>query len=493
MDALLRGEASPAAPVAVWAAAINRHLLPPQLQGELGFDARDCKFTYDVLVFDGDHRGVVCLHPDLVPLVDSGLLRPGAALSIASAPTLELNQEQYKRRFPVVRLLRFRAAALWVTGEQAADAAADSEWHPDAIRDDGKPTLLHSRHYLPALADELMDGNVPSWTKRRAVLHDARLSFQRLGALLTDAELSSQLEHGGEQPALKAPSRSKNAAKRAAADEAARAEDAAIRMHVLQPLAHADGELLAPATLHVGSSDVCTLRETLDDATLDGTREIKRAYGRKGLHAKEGRDDGDDGGSDALASAAAAHADAYGDGAVAYDAETGAILAGRSGGGGGRLRAFSAIDEHEVKLLSRAYPALQRPLIGRLFRVGRLQNFGVPGTKQTLPFKFTFRLRDGSRYVDIVVWNGAAAQWHAALQALPLGSAVAVVGYRTKVLNNKIEVSLNAQGPAGHVLTVSEGACGGCASARRPTQLPGSGATDASLDAPLPPPFPLIS
>ena len=98
----------------------------------------------------------------------------------------------------------------------------------------------------------------------------------------------------------------------------------------------------------------------------------------------------------------------------------------------------------------------QTPLVGRLCAVGRLIWFGKTRVNQQIPVCFKFRLSDASRFVDVMVWNGGALNWHRLLSSLSLGSLIGVINYRVKVWNGAAEISLQATGPDGLVVKLHE-------------------------------------
>jgi len=58
----------------------------------------------------------------------------------------------------------------------------------------------------------------------------------------------------------------------------------------------------------------------------------------------------------------------------------------------------------------------------------------------------------------VSVWNLAAAWYHAALQRVPLGTIVAVMGYRMRVYRGDYEASLNDKSPVGRIFMLREDA-----------------------------------
>jgi hypothetical protein len=63
---------------------------------------------------------------------------------------------------------------------------------------------------------------------------------------------------------------------------------------------------------------------------------------------------------------------------------------------------------------------------------------------------------DESRVLDLTVWNKAAALYHSSLSALPIGTLIAVTGYRVKFWNGDYEGSVNMTNPRGRLFIVSE-------------------------------------
>lgn len=61
--------------------------------------------------------------------------------------------------------------------------------------------------------------------------------------------------------------------------------------------------------------------------------------------------------------------------------------------------------------------------------------------------------------LEIVAWNEVAAFYHATLAALPLGTPIAISGYRMKVYNSRFEASLNVEHPRARIYRITDGTC----------------------------------
>jgi len=126
---------------------------------------------------------------------------------------------------------------------------------------------------------------------------------------------------------------------------------------------------------------------------------------------------------------------------------------GGAGGGGDIWQGIDGAGEEEGPLKKAAGTA-SLPLLGRLVTVGRIVHWGSSRSlSTTYPFKFTFRIMDSSRAVDVTCWNGAAMRWHAALRGVPLGALIGVCNYKAKVDDmGNVDIALEANGPEGWIV-----------------------------------------
>lgn len=120
---------------------------------------------------------------------------------------------------------------------------------------------------------------------------------------------------------------------------------------------------------------------------------------------------------------------------------------------------------------SAASARYQPPLIGRLFAVGRVYDWGTGdrSVSHRVPYRCQFYIRDSSKRLAVTAWNNACVRLHEALSRQPLGALVAITGYRLRLQNGAIEASLNSDpGPKrSRVFLLSDGA-----SARAPLHSP---------------------
>jgi len=69
---------------------------------------------------------------------------------------------------------------------------------------------------------------------------------------------------------------------------------------------------------------------------------------------------------------------------------------------------------------------------------------------------------DETTTLKVSCWNGACTQFFTPLDALPLGTLVAITGYKLKrdLTTGGVEVAVNYRGPTGRIYVLDEtGAC----------------------------------
>lgn len=122
---------------------------------------------------------------------------------------------------------------------------------------------------------------------------------------------------------------------------------------------------------------------------------------------------------------------------------------GGAGAGAGASSSSSAAAASSASVVPK-----QCPLIGRISSIGRVLHYGTTNDATRFPFKFEFQIKDESRVVNVVCWQGAAARWYDSIVDAGLGALVAIHKYRVKKHGDKTEVSVNAEGPEGVIYRV---------------------------------------
>lgn len=388
------------------------------------------------------------------------------------------------RACPYVEQLRLLDFAL--SESEVRESVLSCGWHPSSLSD-GRPSVSNVTHYLPPGGhDDLMDsGGAPSWERVKQRLRQARLDFScAAGDPLPPAAAAAAAAAGGSAGKF-----------------------SHLVHHVLKPDAPTDPDgPRPPPVLFVGAKpgnlqEIVTtgtkdgerrselamepliliraqMRAKPDDGSLfdvdaDGVRTVPQAGagalealvpGGEPLDPRYGGEDEDGDGDNGGAGAAAGASSSSSASSASALAPLGVRSHMPAGANGPRGAVMSGVpygisprERDAIPMSHPSYPGLHRPLVGRLALVGRLEYWGSPDNKVPSPFKFDFKLMDGTRSVRCTAWNNSAGAWHAALAGVALGSGIAVVGYRVKVgKDGKLEVSVNQSGPRGTLFAVGE-------------------------------------
>jgi hypothetical protein len=397
----------------------------------------------------------VTLHPDLVPLVETGLILEGTMIHVVRAiAAQDASTGVVRRRIGVIvtqmRILDLPDAEAKnaSVASAALTAAAAFRWVPHCVSDD-RPAFTGRLNYISPDADDLMS-MVPTWSKYarkqlfRASLVLSKNMFGWRYGMAGSGAASASGSGAAAGAGAGAGARSSSGAGAGAQGAYDMEDDPIITATQFAATGALPIEGAPVGAVVVGGSDPegpFTLNYPLDrPSMLDVlTAQLlpameKRKTAREMSHyvrsimprllQSAAEDDLNGLAPDIL---------------QVWDA----------------ARATNASVPGILSAIAAAYDA-QLPLIGRVLAIGKLMHFGTPTANNSVPFRFEFRLADASQAVVVTCWNGAAVRFHQALTAAGLGALVAVHNYRVKQTGSRVEVSVNALGPAGLIFHLGE-------------------------------------